>query len=62
MSEPRASQQWVADITYVRLQREFVYLAALLDAFSRRWCREAPDALNESPLRIGELTVKSTCQ
>ena len=29
-------QLWVADITYIRLQEEFVYLAALLDAFSRR--------------------------
>jgi putative transposase len=29
-------QLWVADITYVRLQREFVYLAVLLDAYSRR--------------------------
>ena len=29
-------QLWVADITYLRLQVEFVYLAVLLDAFSRR--------------------------
>jgi transposase InsO family protein len=29
-------QLWVADITYIRLQVEFVYLAVLLDAFSRR--------------------------
>jgi putative transposase len=29
-------QLWVADITYIRLQVEFVYLAILLDAFSRR--------------------------
>jgi transposase InsO family protein len=29
-------QLWVADITYIRLQMEFVYLAVLLDAFSRR--------------------------
>ena len=29
-------QLWVADITYIRLQLEFVYLAVLLDAFSRR--------------------------
>ena len=29
-------QLWVADITYIRLQREFVYLAVILDAFSRR--------------------------
>lgn len=30
------NQLWVADITYIRLQVEFVYLAVLLDAFSRR--------------------------
>lgn len=29
-------QLWVADITYIRLRLEFVYLAVLLDAFSRR--------------------------
>jgi len=30
------NQLWVADITYVRLLAEFVYLAVVLDAFSRR--------------------------
>jgi putative transposase len=30
------NQLWVADITYVRLRAEFVYLAVVLDAFSRR--------------------------
>jgi len=30
------NQLWVADITYIRLQVEFVYLAVVLDAFSRR--------------------------
>jgi putative transposase len=30
------NQLWVADTTYVRLQAEFVYLAVVLDAFSRR--------------------------
>jgi putative transposase len=29
------NQLWVADITYIRLHREFVYLAVMLDAFSR---------------------------
>lgn len=29
------NQLWVADITYIRLQKEFVYLAVILDAFSR---------------------------
>ena len=30
------NQLWVADITYIRLREEFVYLAVVLDAFSRR--------------------------
>ena len=30
------NQLWVADITYIRLETEFVYLAVMLDAFSRR--------------------------
>jgi transposase InsO family protein len=29
-------QLWVADITYIRLANEFVYLAVVLDAFSRK--------------------------
>jgi putative transposase len=30
------NQLWVADITYIRLADEFVYLAVILDAFSRK--------------------------
>ena len=30
------NQLWVADITYIRLQREFIYLAVILDAYSRK--------------------------
>jgi len=30
------NQLWVADITYIRLRAEFVYLAVVLDRFSRR--------------------------
>lgn len=30
------NQLWVADLTYVRLLNEFVYLALILDAWSRR--------------------------
>ena len=39
------NQLWVADITYIRLREEFVYLAVVLDAFSRRvvgWALSAP--------------------
>lgn len=31
-----ADQLWVADLTYIRLRSEFVYLAVILDAWSRR--------------------------
>ena len=30
------NQLWVADITYIRLQQEFVYLAVVLDAYWRK--------------------------
>jgi transposase InsO family protein len=30
------NQLWAADITYIRLRAEFVYLAVVLDAYSRR--------------------------
>jgi putative transposase len=36
MTVSRIGQLWVADITYIRLLLEFVYLAVILDAFSRR--------------------------
>ena len=31
----RPDQVWVADITYIRLHREFIYLAVLMDVFTR---------------------------
>jgi transposase InsO family protein len=31
----RPNQIWVADITYIRLGRQFMYLAVILDAYSR---------------------------
>ena len=30
------NQLWIADLTYIRLEEEFVYLAVILDAYSRR--------------------------
>lgn len=32
----RLNQLWVSDITYIRLVREFVYLAVIMDVFSRK--------------------------
>ena len=36
MTPTGTDQLWVADITYIRLRAEFVYLAVVLDAYSRR--------------------------
>jgi len=36
MAISRLNQVWIADITYIRIQTGFVYLAAILDACSRR--------------------------
>lgn len=46
---------WVADITYIRLEREFVYLAAILDAFSRRAIGWALGRTLEAKLAIAAL-------
>jgi transposase InsO family protein len=32
----RPEQVWVADITYIKLRKEFVYLAVIMDVFTRR--------------------------
>ena len=51
------NQLWIADLTYIRLLAEFVFLAAILDAFSRRvigWAldRSLDDQLTVSALRM----------
>jgi putative transposase len=49
------NQLWVADITYVRLQKEFVYLAIILDAFSRKVVGWALDRTLAARLPIAAL-------
>jgi transposase InsO family protein len=51
------NQLWIADLTYIRLREEFVFLAAILDAFSRRvigWAldRNLDDGLTLTALRM----------
>ena len=50
-------QLWVADITYIRLQLEFVYLAVLLDAFSRRCIGWASQRSLEAALALEALRM-----
>ncbi len=48
-------QLGVADITYIRLEREFVYWAVILDAFSRRVIGWALDRTLEAALTLQAL-------
>jgi putative transposase len=49
------NQLWVADITYVRLKAEFVYLAVILDGFSRKVVGWALDRTLAMRLTVGAL-------
>jgi transposase InsO family protein len=50
-------QLWVADITYIRLREEFVFLAVILDAFSRRVIGWALDRTLEERLTLAALKM-----
>jgi transposase InsO family protein len=50
-------QLWRADITYIRLQDEFVYLAVILDAYSRRVIGRALDRTLADELTIAALRM-----
>jgi putative transposase len=50
-------QLWVADITYIRLETEFVYLAVILDACSRRVIGWALDRRLEASLTLQALRM-----
>ena len=51
------NQLWVADITYIRLEAEFVYLAVVIDAFSRRVIGWALDRSVEDDLTLAALRM-----
>jgi transposase InsO family protein len=50
-------QLWRSDITYIRLETEFVYLAVVLDAYSRRVIGWALDRHLEDDLAIAALKM-----
>lgn len=51
------NQLWVADLTYIRLNFEFVYLAVILDAFSRKVIGWALGRTLEAVLTIDALKM-----
>jgi transposase InsO family protein len=51
------NQLWVADITYIRLQTEFVYLAVVIDAYSRRVIGWALEPTMEDELTLAALRM-----
>ena len=50
-------QLWVADITYLRLAQEFVYLAVVVDGFSRRAVGWALDRSLQTRLTVAALQM-----
>ena len=50
-------QLWRADITYIRLETEFVYLAVVIDAYSRRVIGWALDRHLEDDLAMAALKM-----
>lgn len=50
-------QLWRADLTYIRLREEFVYLAVVLDAYSRRVIGWALDRTLEDELTLSALRM-----
>jgi transposase InsO family protein len=57
MAPNGVNQLWVADITYIRLRTEFIYLAVVLDAFSRRVIGWAVGRTWEAGLALSALTM-----
>jgi putative transposase len=55
MTRTGVNQRWVADITDIRLMREFVYLAVILDAYSRKVVGWALDRTLAARLSIAAL-------
>jgi transposase InsO family protein len=53
----RLNQAWLSDITYIRIRTGFVYLAAILDAFSRRVVGYAISARLDSSLTLEALRM-----
>jgi putative transposase len=57
MTPTAINQLWVADITYIRLRTEFIYLSVVLDAYSRRVIGWALGRTLEAELAVAALRM-----
>ncbi len=62
MTLSAVDQLWIADITYIRLKSEWVYLALVLDGFSRKVVGWKLDRTLASRLAIEALEDSTSCQ
>jgi len=57
MAVSRLNQVWIADITYIRIRTGFVFLAAILDAYSRKVIGYAISRRIDTALTLGALRM-----
>jgi len=57
MAVSRLNQVWIADITYIRIRTGFVFLAAILDAYSRKVIGYAISRRIDTVLTLGALRM-----
>ena len=57
MAVSRLNQVWIADITYIRIRTGFVFLAAILDAYSRKVIGYAISRRMDTALTLGALRM-----
>ena len=57
MAISRLNQVWLSDITYIRIKTGFVYLSAILDAYSRRVIGYAVSASLDTALTLKALRM-----
>lgn len=58
----RPDQVWVSDITYIRLREEFIYLAVIMDVFTRiirGWCLSRSLAVELTLAALEQALVKA---
>jgi len=58
----RLNQVWLSDITYIRIRTGFVYLAAMLDAYSRKVIGYAVSTALDTTLTLRALQMAIACR